>query len=155
MARGEHVERHRDGSLRARGPTLDGEPHGDWAWFRRDGTRLRSGTFDRGRQVGEWTTYDRAGEPYKVTRPGEAGTAARGTAAGGRDGGGGAPAADVVTASTPLRDPALRLGRPAVRALEAAGVATLGQAWAARDADLLALHGVGPKAVRLLRERQG
>jgi hypothetical protein len=35
---GQHVQRHRDGSIRARGPV-----------------------------VGEGTTYDRAGAPYKVT----------------------------------------------------------------------------------------
>jgi hypothetical protein len=58
---------HRDGSLRARGPVVDGHPHGYWEWFRLDGTRLRSGSFDRGRQVGEWTTYDGAGAPYKAT----------------------------------------------------------------------------------------
>lgn len=61
-------KRHRDGSLWARGQTVDDVPTGYWEWFRRDGTRLRSGSFDRGRQVGEWTTYDRRGEVYKVTR---------------------------------------------------------------------------------------
>jgi antitoxin component YwqK of YwqJK toxin-antitoxin module len=64
---GIHEERHRDGSLRARGPVVDGQPDGHWEWFRLDGTMLRSGSFDRGRQVGEWTTYDRSGAPYKVT----------------------------------------------------------------------------------------
>lgn len=63
-----HVEYHRDGSVRATGQMLDGVPVGRWEWFRVDGTRLRSGTFDAGVQVGEWTTYDRAGEVYKVTR---------------------------------------------------------------------------------------
>jgi hypothetical protein len=28
---------------------------------------LRAGSFDRGRQVGEWTTYDRSGAPFTVT----------------------------------------------------------------------------------------
>jgi antitoxin component YwqK of YwqJK toxin-antitoxin module len=64
---GHHVERHRDGSVRARGPVVDGQPDGYWEWFRLDGTMLRSGSFDRGRQTGEWTTYDRSGAPYKVT----------------------------------------------------------------------------------------
>lgn len=62
-----HVERHRDGSIRARGRMREGVPTGYWEWFRLDGTRLRSGHFDNGVQVGEWTTYDRAGEVYKVT----------------------------------------------------------------------------------------
>ncbi len=29
---------------------------------------MRSGYFENGEQVGEWTTYDRAGEVYKVTK---------------------------------------------------------------------------------------
>ncbi|RBY96006.1 hypothetical protein DQ237_12855 [Blastococcus sp. TF02-8] len=65
---GFHEERHRDGSLRAHGPVVDGRPHGYWEWFRLDGTMLRSGYFDGGRQTGEWTTYDRSGAPYKVTQ---------------------------------------------------------------------------------------
>lgn len=40
---------------------------GYWEWFRVDGTLLRSGHFAGGEQVGEWTTYDRAGRTYKVT----------------------------------------------------------------------------------------
>jgi antitoxin component YwqK of YwqJK toxin-antitoxin module len=47
---------------------LGGEMHGYWEWFRKDGTRMRSGHFDRGVQVGEWTTYDAKGNVYKVTR---------------------------------------------------------------------------------------
>jgi antitoxin component YwqK of YwqJK toxin-antitoxin module len=61
-------KRHRDGTLWARGQTLDNLPTGYWEWFRKDGTRLRSGHFDAGEQVGEWTTYDRRGAVYKVTR---------------------------------------------------------------------------------------
>jgi antitoxin component YwqK of YwqJK toxin-antitoxin module len=67
LTEGHHVERHRDGSIRARGPVVDGRPDGYWEWFRLDGTLLRSGSFDRGRQTGEWTTYDASGAPYKVT----------------------------------------------------------------------------------------
>ena len=64
---GHHVERHRDGSVRAHGPVVDGQPDGYWEWFRLDGSLLRSGHFEAGRQTGEWTTYDRSGVPYKVT----------------------------------------------------------------------------------------
>jgi antitoxin component YwqK of YwqJK toxin-antitoxin module len=64
---GLHEEFHRDGSLRARGPVVDGKPHGYWEWFRLDGTMLRSGSFAAGEPVGEWTTYDSSGAPYKVT----------------------------------------------------------------------------------------
>jgi antitoxin component YwqK of YwqJK toxin-antitoxin module len=63
----EHIQRHKDGSLWARGQTIDGKATGYWEWFRKDGTRLRSGYFELGEQVGEWTTYDKRGEVYKVT----------------------------------------------------------------------------------------
>ncbi len=42
--------------------------HGYWEWYRKDGTRMRSGYFDRDVQCGEWTTYDAKGKVYKVTR---------------------------------------------------------------------------------------
>lgn len=61
------VECHRDGSLWAKGQALNGVPTGYWVWFRRDGTKMRSGMFEDGQQVGEWTTYDRAGIVHKVT----------------------------------------------------------------------------------------
>ncbi|GAB3647108.1 helix-hairpin-helix domain-containing protein [Glycomyces tarimensis] len=44
------------------------------------------------------------------------------------------------------------IGRPATRALANAGITTLDQVARLSDADLKALHGVGPKAVRMLRE---
>ena len=62
-----YIHRHKDGSLWARGQTIDGVMTGYWEWFRKDGTRMRSGYFDRGDQVGEWTSYDKTGAVYKVT----------------------------------------------------------------------------------------
>lgn len=44
------------------------------------------------------------------------------------------------------------LGRPASRALTNAGYRTVGDVRGASERDLLALHGVGPRAVRILRE---
>ena len=46
-----------------------------------------------------------------------------------------------------------RIGAPASRALAAVGVTTLEQVAEWTEADLLALHGVGPFAVRVLREK--
>ena len=62
------IKNHRDGSLWAKGQTLDGVPTGYWEWYRKDGTRLRSGNFKAGEQAGEWTTYDAKGRVYKVTK---------------------------------------------------------------------------------------
>jgi antitoxin component YwqK of YwqJK toxin-antitoxin module len=64
----EHIQYHRDGSVWAKGQTLADAPSGYWEWFRKDGTKLRSGHFENGKQVGEWITYDRNGEVYKVTK---------------------------------------------------------------------------------------
>jgi hypothetical protein len=47
------------------------------------------------------------------------------------------------------------IGRPATRALAGAGITTLAAVAERSDGDLLALHGVGPRAVRLLREAIG
>ena len=44
------------------------------------------------------------------------------------------------------------VGAPARRALVQAGVTTLQDVAARSEQDLLALHGVGPRAVRILRE---
>lgn len=56
-----------NGFLKHRGRIKNGEMHGAWEFFRRDGSPLRSGPFDRGDQVGLWTTFDRAGAPHRVT----------------------------------------------------------------------------------------
>jgi antitoxin component YwqK of YwqJK toxin-antitoxin module len=55
------------GAVRYRGFQLDGEMHGHWEFLRKDGSLMRAGAFDRGRQVGTWRTYDRAGRVVKET----------------------------------------------------------------------------------------
>ena len=55
------------GAVRYRGFQLDGEMHGAWEFFRKDGSLMRSGEFDRGRQVGIWRTFDRAARLMKET----------------------------------------------------------------------------------------
>ncbi len=62
-----YVKRHADGTIWATGTTLDGVLDGYFEWFRKDGTKLRSGYFKNGEQTGEWTTYDAKGQPFKVT----------------------------------------------------------------------------------------
>jgi antitoxin component YwqK of YwqJK toxin-antitoxin module len=49
------------------GRLIDGVMTGYWEWFRKDGTMMRSGYFEDGQQVGQWTTYDRNGKAVKVT----------------------------------------------------------------------------------------
>ncbi|HEX2466372.1 MAG TPA: DNA-binding protein [Thermoanaerobaculia bacterium] len=44
------------------------------------------------------------------------------------------------------------VAKPAIRALSSIGVARLDQATRFSEAELLALHGMGPKAIRLIKE---
>lgn len=55
------------GAVRYRGLRLDGEMHGAWEFLRKDGSTMRAGSFDRGRQVGVWRTFDRTGNVVKTT----------------------------------------------------------------------------------------
>jgi len=45
------------------------------------------------------------------------------------------------------------IGNPAMNALVAANITTLKQVSKMSDNELLTIHGIGPKAVRVLRER--
>ncbi len=62
-----YIKYHKNGSVWAKVQTAGGVSVGYWEFFRKDGTRLRSGYFKKGEQVGEWTTYDKNGKVYKVT----------------------------------------------------------------------------------------
>jgi len=46
----------------------NGVATGYWEWFRKGGTRMRSGYFEAGEQTGEWTTYDKTGAIVKVSK---------------------------------------------------------------------------------------
>ena len=54
-------------AVRYRGFQLDGRMHGAWEFLRKDGSLMRAGEFDRGRQVGVWRSFDRAGKVVKET----------------------------------------------------------------------------------------
>ena len=59
-----------NGRIKYIGSRLDGEMHGAWSWYRTDGSLMRTGEFDRGRQVGVWRTFDRAGRLVRETNHG-------------------------------------------------------------------------------------
>jgi antitoxin component YwqK of YwqJK toxin-antitoxin module len=63
----EHVVCHEDVSVWAKGKMVKGVPTGYWEWYRKDGTKPRSGYFLDGEQIGEWTTYDKSEKVFKVT----------------------------------------------------------------------------------------
>jgi antitoxin component YwqK of YwqJK toxin-antitoxin module len=62
-----YIKYHTDGTVWAKGQTINELPTGYWEWYRKTGTKMRSGTFENGEQIGEWTTYDKDGRVYKVT----------------------------------------------------------------------------------------
>jgi antitoxin component YwqK of YwqJK toxin-antitoxin module len=62
-----HLEHYENGVMKLKGFHLDGRMHGAWAFYRTDGSVMRSGDFDRGRQVGIWRTFDRSGQLVKET----------------------------------------------------------------------------------------
>ncbi|WP_174184316.1 hypothetical protein [Nocardia barduliensis] len=63
-----------------------------------------------------------------------------------------APMIAAETADVAVGDLPTAIGNPARRALAAVGITTLARVAESTEAQLLAMHGVGPKAVRVLRE---
>ena len=55
------------GEVKSTGFLLEGEMHGEWRFYRTDGSVMRTGAFDAGRQVGVWRTFDRSGRLVKET----------------------------------------------------------------------------------------
>ena len=64
----EAVDHYPNGGVRFRGANLAGQMHGPWEFFRLDGSLLRAGSFERGKQIGVWRTYNRSGAVVKETR---------------------------------------------------------------------------------------
>ncbi|HVI69649.1 MAG TPA: hypothetical protein VM581_04275 [Magnetospirillaceae bacterium] len=62
-----HITYHADGSIWGKGSVQDGKMQGYWEWFRKDGSKMRSGHFNNDKQVGEWITYNRQGDVHKIT----------------------------------------------------------------------------------------
>lgn len=61
-----------NGKVKFEGSHRDGEMDGRWVWYRTDGSTMRTGAFDRGRQIGVWRTFDRSGTVVKETDFGKA-----------------------------------------------------------------------------------
>jgi antitoxin component YwqK of YwqJK toxin-antitoxin module len=56
-----------NGKPRFKGSFKNDQMHGYWEFFRKDGTLMRSGQFDLGKQIGIWSTFDRQGKLHKQT----------------------------------------------------------------------------------------
>ncbi len=63
----QHTIYHKDGSVWAKGKMVDGVCEGYWEWFRKDGSKMRSGHFKNGKQIADWITYDAMGNVVKIT----------------------------------------------------------------------------------------
>ena len=50
------IRYHKDGTVWAKGQSIDGVATGYWEWYRKNGVIMRSGYFENGEQTGEWTT---------------------------------------------------------------------------------------------------
>ena len=61
------IVHHKDGSVWAVGKMVGSVPDGYWEWFRKEGSKMRSGYFEKGKQIGQWITYDKTGAVVKVT----------------------------------------------------------------------------------------
>ncbi len=118
-----------------RAPELAGELGRPTAEFKRDVRKLKELGLTESLDIG-----------YRLAPRGEAVVDAARRAAGGR-----ARRRAPRPAGTPLPS----VGAPATRALRAAGLTTLEAVAAVPEADLLALHGVGPIAVARLRAALG
>jgi uncharacterized protein YdhG (YjbR/CyaY superfamily) len=57
-----------DGRTKAEGKVKDGELHGAWRWYRKDGSLMRTGRFDRGTESGTWETWDADGNLVRSVR---------------------------------------------------------------------------------------
>jgi antitoxin component YwqK of YwqJK toxin-antitoxin module len=64
----EYIHTHKDGTIWAKGQTINSLKTGYWEWYRKDGSLMRTGYFEADEQVGEWTTYDKDGKVVKVTK---------------------------------------------------------------------------------------
>jgi uncharacterized protein YdhG (YjbR/CyaY superfamily) len=58
-ASGEFLEFYDNGFLKAKGKYREGQMHGYWEFYRRDGSIMRSGKLSHDEPIGEWTTYPR------------------------------------------------------------------------------------------------
>lgn len=57
-----------NGFVQYRGSMRAGQMHGEWTWYRKDGSVMRTGRFRNGVQTDVWRTFDRDGRLVKETR---------------------------------------------------------------------------------------
>ena len=55
----EYLEFYDNGYLKSKGKYKDGQMHGNWEFYRRDGSLMRAGRLEKGEPVGKWETFVR------------------------------------------------------------------------------------------------
>jgi len=60
---GAFLEVYDNGYPKQQGKYRNGDMHGKWSWWRRDGSLMRTGSFREGEKTGEWVTYGRDSLP--------------------------------------------------------------------------------------------
>jgi len=60
---GTFLEFYDTGYTKQQGKYRNGQMHGNWSWWRRDGSLMRTGSFREGEKTGEWVTYGRDSLP--------------------------------------------------------------------------------------------
>ena len=60
---GTFFEYYDTGYPKQQGKYRNGQRHGKWSWWRRDGSLMRTGSFREGEKTGEWVTYGRDSLP--------------------------------------------------------------------------------------------
>ena len=64
---GEFIEYYKNGGIKSKGHYKDFKMDGYWEFYRLDGSLMRTGTLIKGKQYGEWATYDKLGKLIKKT----------------------------------------------------------------------------------------
>ena len=59
------IEYYKNGGIKAKGKYKASKMHGNWEFYRMDGSLMRSGSFINGKQSGLWTTFDAKGKKIK------------------------------------------------------------------------------------------
>jgi uncharacterized protein YdhG (YjbR/CyaY superfamily) len=65
---GNHIQYYKNGGVACTGKYKGKAMHGDWKFYRMDGSIMRTGSFKDGKQTGTWVTFDAKGKKIKETK---------------------------------------------------------------------------------------
>ncbi len=116
---------YKNGKIRAKGKSVNGHMEGKWVFYRETGQLWGIGSLKHDLKHGTWIRYDRKDkEEYR---------------------------GDFVEGKIVKPSPFPKIGAPAERAFASAGIKKLSDLTKWTEKDLLSLHGMGPKALGILK----